>query len=77
MKKGQFTVVALISVLVVLIFFGALYPTIKAQIDTLTPTLDPTTATVLNLLPFFIVVAIILGVIFYALPVSAVGTRQR
>jgi len=68
MKRGQFTIVALVAVLITLIVYGALYPLIAAQIALLIPQVDGTTGMVLNLIPFFIAVAIVLTVVFYALP---------
>lgn len=66
--SGQFTIVSLVMVLVMLIVYSQLYPTIEGYINVLIGESDPATATLLSLLPFFIAIAIIMSVIWYIVP---------
>ena len=75
--KGEFSIGSLLGVIVVLVLFGALYPTINDLIDAMTPTMDTTTAGLLDLLPLFIVVAIIIGVVMSAINVNPTNPYGR
>ncbi len=65
---GQFTIVSLVMVLVMLVVYSQLYPTIEGYITTLVGESDPATATLLSMLPFFIAIAIIMSVLWYIVP---------
>lgn len=67
--KGQFLVVSLITTIMVLFAFMAIYPVLKARIDSAVIGMDVYAATLLQLSPFFILLSLILTVIFAALPV--------
>jgi uncharacterized BrkB/YihY/UPF0761 family membrane protein len=66
--KGQFTMVALVGVLIMIIVYSQLYPILEPFITSLTSTTDPATATIISLLPFFIAVSILLSIIYYIVP---------
>ena len=66
--KAQFTMVALVGVLIMIIVYSQLYPIIEPFINTLIATSDPATATVISLIPFFIAVSILLSVLYYIMP---------
>ena len=69
--KGQFTIVALIATFMVVIAFAVMYPVINLFIAPLAANItltDPPTATMLQLVPFFILLSIILTVVFIVLP---------
>jgi len=69
-NKGQFTIIALLSTVMVIFAFVALYPVISDAIDSIATDMDAYSATLLKLTPFFIVLTIILTIIYVALPVS-------
>lgn len=72
--KGQFTIFALVMVFVSIIVFVILYPTINTFITDFTANSSDTTLNmVIQLLPFFMLLAIILSVVFYAIPQRQVG----
>jgi len=66
--RGQFTIISLVMVLVMLVVYSQLYPTIETYISSLITTSDPATATLISLLPFFIALAIIMSVLWYIVP---------
>lgn len=66
--KGQFTIVSLVMVLVMLIVYSQLYPVMEHYITELIGDSDPATATLISLIPFFIALAIIMSVIWYIVP---------
>lgn len=66
--KGQFTIISLVMVLVMLIVYSQLYPVMEPFITDLIGHSDPATATLISLLPFFIALAIIMSVIWYIVP---------
>lgn len=66
--KGQFTIVSLVMVLVMLIVYSQLYPIVEYYINQLIGYSDPATATLISLLPFFIALAIIMSVLWYIVP---------
>jgi len=66
--KGQFTMVALVGVLIMIIVYSQLYPIIEPFITSLVTTSDPATATIISLIPFFIAVSILLSVLYYIMP---------
>lgn len=69
MKKGQFTIVALVMTFVAIIVFVALYPVLNSFItDFLAESEDATLNMVVQLLPFFIVIAILMGFLWYVIP---------
>lgn len=70
--KGQYTIVALIATLITMVAYAVLYPVLTGFINPLILNItvsDPYTATMLQLVPFFILLAIVLSVIFIVLPV--------
>jgi len=67
-KKAQMTLIGLVVIFLSLVLLGALMPTIKEQITKIQNETDPTTDTMLGLIPLMFVVAIIIGIIFYASP---------
>lgn len=66
--EAQFTIISLVMVFVMIIVYSQLYPTIETFLTPLIAGSDPATATLLSLLPFFIVLAIILSVLWYVVP---------
>ncbi len=66
--KAQFTMVALVGVLIMLIVYSQLYPIIEQFITPLMAQVDPATATIVSLIPFFIAVSILLSVLYYIVP---------
>ena len=67
--KGQFTVVALIVVLMTVIAFARLYPTLNDAIQNVTKNAtDPYMTSIANGIPFFILLALVLTIIFIAMP---------
>jgi len=69
MRKGQFTVLTFLEVVLTLILFGVMYnPIIKPAIDTAIIGADPLVAFALRLLPFTMVLMIVLTMIWYAIP---------
>ncbi len=65
---AQFTIISLVMVFIMIIVYSQLYPTIESFLTPLIASSDPATATLLSLLPFFIVLAIILSVLWYVVP---------
>lgn len=67
--KGQFTIVAMIMTFIAIIVFIAFYPVLNSFItDFLAESDDATLNMVVQLLPFFIVTAIIMGFLWYVIP---------
>jgi hypothetical protein len=67
-RKGQFLIVSLIATFMTIFGFVALYPILKAQIDHSVVGMDVYSATLLQLSPFFILIAILLTIVFASLP---------
>jgi len=70
--KGQYTIVALIATLITMVAYAVLYPVLTGFINPLILNItvsDPYTATMLQLVPFFILLSIVLSVVFIVLPV--------
>jgi len=66
--KGQYTVVALIATFMVIVAFVAIYPILYSQIQSVLPQMDAYTQTLMLLIPFFIVLAIIMTIIYLVIP---------
>lgn len=66
--SGQFTVIGLMVVFVTLIVYVAIYPALNEIIQTNLSQFDPTTQLIIKLIPFFLLLAIILTVVFYVVP---------
>lgn len=67
-NKAQFTFVGVIVVFVTLIIFMVMYPILNEFITTYSANMDTTTATLLKLVPFFMLVGIVLSILFYITP---------
>jgi len=67
-RKAQMTLIGVVIIFLSLVLLGALMPTIKEQITKIQDETDPTTDTLLGLIPLVFVVAIIIGIVFYASP---------
>ena len=70
--KGQYTIVALIATLITMVAYAVLYPVLTGFINPLILNItvsDPYTATMLQLVPFFILLSIVLSLVFIVLPV--------
>lgn len=65
---GQFTIVALVMTLVMIIVYSQLYPVIETFLTPLIASSDPATAAMLTMLPFFIAIAIIMSTVWYIVP---------
>lgn len=65
---GQFTMVALVGILLMIIVYSQLYPILEPFITQLTLTLDPASATIVSLIPLFIAISILLSVLSYIMP---------
>jgi uncharacterized BrkB/YihY/UPF0761 family membrane protein len=73
--KGQYTIVALIATFMTMIAYAVMYPVLMGFLNPLIlniTTSDPYTATMLQLVPFFIILSIVLTVIFIVIPVREV-----
>ena len=66
--EAQFTMVALVGVLVMIIVYSQIYPIIEQFLIPLMASSDPATATILSLVPFFVAVSILLSVLYYIVP---------
>ena len=66
--KGQFTIISLVMVLIMIIVYSQLYPVIEPFLATLINDSDPATATLVGLIPFFIALAVIMSVLWYVIP---------
>jgi len=66
--KGQMTLIGVIMIFLSLILLASFMPTIKSQIVKLQNETDPTTDIMVGLIPMMLVVAIIIGILFYATP---------
>jgi len=73
-SKGQYTIVALIATLMVVLAFSRLYPiildsiSISKNVSSEMNQTDVYTNTLLDMVPFFILLAIVLTTIFVTLP---------
>ena len=70
MMKGQYTIVALIATFITVIAFIVMYPILNGFIQAAIPGMDVYTATMLQLVPFFIILSIIMTFVFLVLPVK-------
>jgi hypothetical protein len=68
MQKGQMTIIGIIMVVMTIIVFAAMSPILHTAIANATVGADETTSTVLNLIPFAIVIAILISIFTYAQP---------
>lgn len=66
--RGQFTIISLIMVFVMLIIYSQIYPVMKPYIDSLVGESDTATAAIIAMIPFFIAVAIVMSVLYYIIP---------
>lgn len=66
--KGQMTIVGILMVFVTLLVFTTIVPTLQTTINNATQHTDGMTTLLLELIPFFIVIAIIMSVFTYARP---------
>jgi hypothetical protein len=69
-SKGQFLVVSLLASLMTIFAFIAVYPIMKAAIDSASYGMDVYSATMLQLAPFFILLSILLTIIWASLPMK-------
>lgn len=69
---GQFTIVTLVMVFIMLILFAKFYPIMKPFIDDLVDAFiadgDEIGALVVSLIPFMIAIAIVITIFIYAVP---------
>ena len=65
---GQYTIISLVYTFVLIIVYTRLYPTIKAFIDEATPSMTALDATILSLIPFFLLLVIVLSALWYVVP---------
>jgi len=67
--KGQFTVIALVMSFVAIIVFVILHPILNTFIEQFVAESDDATMNMLvQLLPFFVLIAIIMSIVFYIIP---------
>jgi len=66
--KGQFTIVALFMVFITLLVYINIYPILNEYIQMILPSMDPASRTLLSLMPFFFLLAIIITAFYYAFP---------
>lgn len=66
--RGQFTIVSLVEILIMLVVYSKLYPVIEPFISNLTNASDPATGAIISMVPFFIAVAIIMSITWYIIP---------
>ena len=70
--KGQFTLVALIMVFIMIIVFSKMYPIIEPYVTGLVNSLVADNyemaSVIVGLIPFMIAVAIIMSIIYYIVP---------
>jgi len=66
--KGQFTIVALFMVFITILVYIQIYPVLNEYIQMILPSVDPATRTILSLVPFFLLLAIIITAFYYAFP---------
>ncbi len=65
---GQYTIVSLIMTIVLIILYTRMYPIMKDYINDITPQMNTLDAAVLSLIPFFILLAILLNILWYVIP---------
>lgn len=73
MRKGQMTVIGIVSLVVALIVLGAFLPVITEVINTSGSCVTGTTSTVLQLVPFMFVIGLVITIVLY----STGGQQQR
>jgi hypothetical protein len=66
--QGQFTMIALAGILLMIIVYSQLYPIIEPFITDLVNISDPASATIISLIPLFIAISILLSVLSYIMP---------
>lgn len=66
--KAQYTIMGLVMTFVSLVVFAQIYPILKPFIADITATADPSTALIVELLPFAIAISILMGIIWYVAP---------
>lgn len=73
--KGQLSIIGILSAVIVVIFLGAMMPVILTQTANLqnATTGDPVTQTVEGLIPLFLIVAAIIGIVAHGQPTQNVG----
>ena len=65
---GQFTIVALILTLLLILILARFHPILRAYIDDVIPGMNPMDATLLSTVPFFILLFIMMSAIWYIVP---------
>lgn len=68
MNKGQMTIIGILTIFITLIVFSAIMPSMNTAIANATAHTDETADLMLNLIPLFIVIAIIMSIFTYAKP---------
>lgn len=68
--KGQMTILALIMIVFTLVVFAVLTPTLTSFINATVVNggLDSNAAALMQMIPFFLILAIVLSVFFMAIP---------
>jgi hypothetical protein len=66
--RGQFTIVSLVEILIMLVVYSKLYPVIEPFITSLINVSDPATGAIISMVPFFIAIAIIMSITWYIIP---------
>ncbi|GEM_PF-6549915 len=74
-KKGAFSIIGLVMTFVSLVVYVALLPVILELIEDATANagLDTATELVISLFPFLILIMIVVGMVYYAMPQRQVG----
>ena len=70
-SRGQMTLVAILMVMVALLMFATVLPTITYAIDLATPNLSGMSAVVLQLIPLFMIIGIVMTIFLYSSPQQA------
>ena len=65
-RKGQFTIVGLIMVFLSIVVLGALMPSITQTITDAKACVTGVASTLLDLIPLFLVIGVIMAVVVYA-----------
>lgn len=66
--KGQMTIVGILMVFVTLVVFSSLAGSFQNAINNLTEETDATTDILANLIPLFIIIAIVMSIFAYGRP---------
>lgn len=72
-KKGQASIIGIVSVFIMIVVFSALAPTIVERITNASAVLDTESALLLDLVPLMFVVVIILTLFIFATPFRPAG----